>query len=145
MRRLMMSYELPITGGCLCGQVRYRITAKPIGSGNCHCRTCQKSSGSAYLPVLFVLSNALEIEGLYKEFPSVAASGNTVYRGFCPNCGAALFGRNIGHPELRPVSAASLDDPSVYEPHVDFWVCDAQPWDYMNPELEKFQQNAEHF
>ncbi len=140
-----MSHKFPITGGCLCGQVRYSISAKSVGSGNCHCRSCQKAVGAAYLAALFVPTNALDITGIYKEFATVAASGNQVYRGFCPECGTTLFGRNTGHPEIRPVSAASLDDPSIFQPHVDFWVADAQPWDYMNPDLPKFEENAEHF
>ena len=139
-----MSYKLPITGGCLCGKVRYSISAKPIGSGNCHCRTCQKASGSAYLATLFVRSKSLEISGEYKEYATLADSGNTVYRGFCPECGSALFGRNSEHQGIRPVAAASLDEPAAFQPHVDFWVSDAQPWDTMNPDLPKFKYNAEH-
>ena len=139
-----MPYKLPITGGCLCRQVRYSISAEPFGTGNCHCRSCQKSVGAAYLAVLFVSANALNITGSYKEFPTIAATGNKVYRGFCPECGTTLFGRNTGHQEIRPVSAASLDDPAIFQPNVDFWVEDAQPWDYMNPALPKFEKNAEH-
>ncbi len=139
-----MPYKLPITGGCLCRQVRYSISAEPFGTGNCHCRSCQKAVGAAYLAVLFVPDKALDITGSYKEFPTIAATGNKVYRGFCPECGTTLFGRNTGHQGIRPVSAASLDDPAIFQPNVDFWVEDAQSWDYMNPALPKFEKNAEH-
>lgn len=136
--------KTPITGSCLCGKLKFRITAEPVGAGNCHCRTCQKSTGSAYLAVLFVPYKALEISGDYREFASQSASGNTLYRGFCPECGSMVFGRNSGNDKIRPVSAATLDDPSIYQPHMDFWVSDAQPWDTMNPDLPKFAENPLH-
>jgi hypothetical protein len=134
--------KLPITGGCCCGNVRYQITAEPLGGMNCHCRTCQKSVGAPYLAAMFVPSTALIITGNYKEFATKAASGNTVYRGFCPECGSSLFGRNSGFPNVRPIAAATLDDPSIFTPNKDIWVADAQPWDYMNPHLPKFAGNA---
>lgn len=133
--------KLPITGGCLCGAVRYEISAKPLGGVNCHCRTCQKSLGAAYFPGLFVPAAAFTVTGHYKEYATVAASGNTVYRAFCHECGTSLFGRNSGFADRRPVSAATLDDPGIYSPKKDMWVADAQPWDFMNPDLPKCQGN----
>lgn len=130
-----------LTGGCLCGAVRYEITADPVRMINCHCRTCQKASGAAYLALLFVPDEAFVISGSYMEYPTVAASGNTVYRAFCPKCGTALFGRNSAFTRLRPIAAATLDDPSVYRPQMDMWAADAQPWDFMNPDLPKCDGN----
>ena len=136
--------KLPIKGGCLCGAVQYEITAEPIGAGNCHCRTCQKSVGTAYTAVLFVPYQALIITGEFKEYATQATSGNTMYRGFCSQCGTSLFGRNSGSDTIRPINAATLDDPSIYQPHIDFWVSDAQPWDIMHTELPKFSENPKH-
>jgi hypothetical protein len=133
--------KLPITGGCLCGTVRYEIGAKPVRMVNCHCRTCQRSSGSAYMTLLFVPASALTVAGNYREFPTVAASGNTVYRAFCMQCGTPLFGRNSAFTQFRPVVAMSLDAPGIYQPELDMWVADAQPWDLMDPDLPKFPGN----
>jgi hypothetical protein len=133
--------ELPISGGCLCGKVRYVISAKPISTANCHCRTCQKAVGAPYFAALFVPASALTITGDYKEFASIAANGNTMYRAFCPGCGTSLFGRNSRFTDIRPVSAVTLDDPSIYKPEKDMWVVDAQPWDVMDPDLPKFDGN----
>lgn len=133
--------KLPLAGGCLCGKVRYEISTAPIRSVLCHCRTCQKSVGAPYLALMFVPATALKITGDYKEYPTIAASGNTVYRGFCPECGSALFGRNSTYTEIRPVTAATLDDPGIFKPQLDMWVADAQPWDFMNPELPKYNGN----
>ncbi len=136
---------LPITGGCLCGAVRYEINAEPIGAGNCHCRTCQKAVSAPYVPILFVAYKALTISGEFKEFASLSGRGNTIHRAFCPECGSMVCARNSGTDKIRPVSASTLDDPSIYKPQMDFWVSDAQPWDYMNPELPKFEENPLHF
>ncbi|MGR9086752.1 MAG: GFA family protein [Gammaproteobacteria bacterium] len=133
--------KLPLTGGCHCGAVRYEISAAPVRSANCHCRTCQKTSGAPYLALLFVPATALRIDGGYREYPTAAASGNTVYRGFCGVCGSSLFGRNSTHTKIRPIVAATLDDPSAYVPQLDMWVADAQPWDVMNPDLPKCPGN----
>lgn len=136
--------ELPITGGCLCGAVRYEISTPPISGFNCHCRTCQKAIGAPYFAGLFVPASALTITGNYKEYATVAASGNTVYRAFCPECGTSLFGRNSTFTDIRTVAAATLDDPGIFQPKKDIWVTDAQPWDTMNPDLPKFNGNPLH-
>lgn len=133
--------KLPITGGCCCGAVRYEINAEPLGTANCHCRTCQKSVGAPFLAVMFVPAASLTITGNYKEYPTLAASGHTVYRGFCPECGSSLFGRNSAFTQVRPIAAATLDDPSIFKPEKDIWVAEAQPWDYMDPHLPKYPGN----
>jgi hypothetical protein len=130
--------KLPITGGCLCGKIRYEISAPPIDSVNCHCRTCQKAVGAAYLAFMLVPVSVLTITGDYKEFATIAASGHTMYRGFCPECGTSLFGRNSHFTHVRPVAAATLDDPSIFQPQKNIWVADAQSWDIMNPDLPKY-------
>ncbi|TMA81451.1 MAG: GFA family protein [Deltaproteobacteria bacterium] len=116
-----------LTGGCQCGAVRYECAAEPLFTGNCHCRDCQKSTGSAYVPALAVPARALKITGDVKYYDSRADSGHTFSRGFCPNCGARLFGKSSG-----------MDDPSRFKPAIDFYTSSAQPWDHMNPDLPKF-------
>jgi hypothetical protein len=133
--------KLPLTGGCLCGAIRYEITAEPVRMINCHCRTCQKASGAAYLALLFVPDRAISISGSYMEYPTIADSGNTVYRAFCPKCGTALFGRNSTFTRLRPVAAATLDHNRVYSPQKDMLAANAQPWDVMDPDLPKCNGN----
>ena len=110
------------TGGCLCGAVRYECSAEPLFMGNCHCRDCQKASGGAYEPDIGLPAAALK----------------TLSRGFCPECGASLFGKTSAMPDLAMITAGSLDDPSQYKPILDIFTASAQPWDHMNPTLAKF-------
>ena len=127
-----------LTGSCQCGAVRYECSSEPVFTGNCHCRDCQKSTGGAYVPVLAVPADSLKITGEVKYYDSRADSGHTLSRGFCPNCGARLFGKSSGMPAIIAITAGSLDDPSRFKPAIDFYTSSAQPWDHMNPQLPKF-------
>jgi hypothetical protein len=127
-----------LTGGCMCGAVRYESLAKPIMAGNCHCRDCQKSSGGAFVAVMVVPASAMKIEGQVKYYESKADSGNSFSRGFCPECGARLFAKSSRDLRLAMIAAGTLDDPSLFQPTMDFFTSSAQPWDHMNPALPKF-------
>jgi hypothetical protein len=81
---------------------------------------------------------ALKITGKVKYHDTKAQSGNTLSRGFCPECGARLFAKTSRTPDLAMITAGSLDDPSQYKPSMDIFTASAQPWDHMNPALPKF-------
>jgi hypothetical protein len=127
------------TGGCVCGAVRYECTSRPIAMLNCHCRDCQQVAGGAYTPVVYVPRKAFRlIKGALRYYCTPSARGGENKRGFCPDCGSRLTGaeseRGIG------ITASSLDDPSWFKPKMHLWVCDAQPWDVLDPNLPKFEQ-----
>jgi len=126
------------TGGCMCGAVRYECGADPIAMGNCDCRDCQRATGSAFAAAVLVPVSALNICGAVKYYEVTGDSGAVVRRGFCPNCGARLFGEGAGSPNITSIMAGSLDDPSWFKPQADIYVASAQPWDYMSPDLPKF-------
>ena len=128
----------PFSGGCLCGAIRYESRAEPLFSINCHCRDCQRTTGTAYAPVLAVPRDALSItQGQPTYYTSQADSGETVSRGFCPECGSGIFSKLSANPDIVGLKAASLDDPSWFRPAVDIYTDSAQPWDVMNPDLPK--------
>ena len=128
----------PFSGGCLCGAIRYESRAEPLFSINCHCRDCQRTTGTAYAPVLAVPRDALRIsQGEPTYYTSQSDSGETVSRGFCPECGSGIFSKLSANPDIVGLKAASLDDPSWFRPTVDIYTDSAQPWDVMNPDLPK--------
>lgn len=129
----------PFTGGCLCGAIRYECSAEPVAMGNCHCRDCQRVTGSAFATTLLVPCSAVTITGDVKYYEATGDSGGIVRRGFCPTCGSRLFGKPA-IPDLMSIMAGSLDDPSWFRPGIDCYTASAQPWDYMNPELPKFEK-----
>ena len=132
--------SVPFTGGCACGAIRYECSADPVFSWNCHCQDCQRASGGAYCPVLYVPKAALTITGQSRYYNVKAESGNGVSRGFCPQCGSPVFIRADLVPDLMGVWAASLADPSRFEPAVHVWTGSAQPWDCINPTLPKIEK-----
>jgi hypothetical protein len=97
-----------------------------------------KGECGAYDPAIGLPAAALTITGKVKYHDSKADSGNTLSRGFCPECGARLFGKASAMPDLALITAGSLDDPSQYTPSMDIFTVSAQPWDHMNPALAKF-------
>jgi len=136
---------VPFSGGCACGAIRYECSAEPAFSWNCHCRDCQRASGSAFCPVLYVPRAALTISGESTYYDVKAESGNKVSRGFCPHCGSPVFIQAELVPDLQGLWAASLDNPSVFQPQVHVWTDRAQLWDYMTQTLAKIPEapNAE--
>lgn len=128
-----------LTGGCACGAIRYACTAAPLLALNCHCRDCQRASGTAFAAIVRVPAAAFTVTKGEPRFLTVTGdSGNTVSRGFCPACGSPLFSRLSGLSEVVGIRVGSLDDPSQYQPRLDMFVASAQPWDCMHPDLPKF-------
>ena len=130
--------KVPFSGGCACGAVRYECSSEPIMALNCHCRDCQRASGTAYASGVFVPGPALRItKGNPRYHTTTTDSGNLASRGFCPECGSPVIAKSSGHPMII-VHASSLDDPSWHRPTMDVFVSKAQPWDCMSPGLPKY-------
>lgn len=127
-------------GGCLCGAIRYETAGDAVFMGNCHCRDCQKSSGGAFTPAIFMPESAVKIVGEAKFYDSMADSGKKVSRGFCPQCGSQLFVKSERYLGLIGLRAGTLDDPSQFKPRVDIFTSSAAHWDCMDPDLPKFQR-----
>ena len=130
--------KTPFTGGCLCGAVRYECSAEPMMSGFCHCRKCQKLTGSGYAAAVAVPAEALKVRGKVTYYASKADSGNMTRLGFCPTCGSRLFGASDGMPGLTTIMAGSLDDPSAMQPGMHVYTASAQPWDKIGTDLPRF-------
>jgi hypothetical protein len=128
------------SGGCLCGRVRYVSVGEPLFSLLCHCRDCQRQSGSAYIAAMRVPAAGFRIvRGEPKLYVRTSEAGNAVTQAFCGDCGAPLFIRVASRPEIVGLRVGSLDDPSEFRPEADIFVKSAQPWDHMNPDLPKHQ------
>lgn len=116
-------------GGCACGAVRYETSAEPLLMGNCHCRDCQRSSGTGMASVLMFPKEGFRDQGKAKYYEGKADSGRWIKRGFCPECGSPVYTQLEMAPDAIIVKAASLDDPSLYHPAVHLYTSSAQPWD----------------
>lgn len=121
--------SMTITGGCLCGAVRYVCDAEPMMAGHCHCVDCRKSSGSGRCSHMAVPEDAIAISGAVSLYERAADSGNLVARAFCPTCGAPVFSRNAGMPGMVFLRASSLDDPELFKPTLVVYASRAPSWD----------------
>lgn len=135
--------DVPFTGGCACGAIRYECSAEPLFSGSCHCRDCQRSSGGACSTVVLVSAASLTLlQGSPQTYSVQVESGNTARRDFCSECGSPLFAGNSASPDFVSIKVGSLDDPSWATPQTDIWTKSAQPWACLNPDLPKVRQTA---
>jgi hypothetical protein len=131
-----------ITGGCLCGTVRYRIAAAPIVTRVCWCRLCQYlGAGSGTVNTCFP-TEAVSIEGALTDFQSVADSGSKMHRRFCRVCGTPLFSEAETRPHLIFVRAGTLDDPNLAQPAVTIWTAQAPTWACIDSSLPSIAGQA---
>jgi len=130
---------MKISGSCTCGAITYECSTDPVMQGNCHCRECQRMTGSAYSATMFFPEQSVRINGDVKYFIRTGDSGSEVSRGFCPACGTQLFGKPGIMKGLIGVRAGTLDDPNNYHPAVDLFTRSAASWDHMNPSIPKFE------
>ena len=127
-----------IAGGCLCGKVRYSATGDPAFVGVCHCKDCQKFSGSAFAVVLAVPKSALKIEGRLASYGKTGDSGKTLERKFCPECGCSIADEAAALPDIVMLGAGTLDDPSWVKPAMQIYCDSAQPWVHLQGEMKSF-------
>ena len=131
---------MTVTGGCLCGAVRYEIDAQPIVTRACWCRLCQYlGAGSNTVNAAFP-SEAVRIEGTPARYESVADSGSHMVRSFCGTCGTPLFSEAQERPHLIFVRAGTLDDPEIARPAMTIWTSAAPSWACIDPTTERVER-----
>ena len=118
-----------IEGGCLCGAVRYHSAAEPAMQVICHCKTCQRNSGSGYSTNIAVPEDSLVVEGdtlkTYEDHSG--ASGQAFYRKFCSNCGSHVYAHGPAYGALAFIKAGTLDDASWVAPSLHIWCDEKMP------------------
>jgi len=121
------------TGGCLCGALRYEATVSESENWYCHCRMCQKATGSAVSTSAIIKKNQLRmLQGIPKFYLSSAA----IERGFCANCGSPMFFRPIKEDWISILSG-TLDDPEVAPPQGHYGVESRISWLRIVDDLEQ--------
>lgn len=119
---------MEITGGCLCGAVRYRVTATPITARVCRCRLCQYlGAGGPTVNACFP-ADAVALQGTLRDYRCVADSGNVMHRKFCPACGTQVTSAAESRPQLVFLRAGTRDDPEVAAAAMTIWTSAAPSW-----------------
>lgn len=131
-----------IEGGCLCGSVRYSSVAEPVLTAVCHCKHCQRQSGSAFSPLVAVPKGTLEIDRTYLNvFNDIGESGLSVKRSFCKKCGSPVTSDVEAMPGLEWIKAGTLDDTTWLNPTLNIWCNSAQRWTLISESAVRFDKN----
>ena len=130
---------MTMTGGCLCGNVTYRSDGEALFSVLCHCRDCQKASGSSRMPVMGVRKATFHVDGKTKVYRNVGGSGSAAVRHFCPECGSLLFGMPEVVPDIVTIYVGSLDDPTVFQPDHAIFTRSRRAWDALAADCRAYE------
>ncbi len=128
-----------VSGGCLCGSVRYQANPDPGTAYYCHCRDCQIGSASAFTVAIFSSESDFRIlSGELAAYEQIADSGRGLKRMFCPLCGTPVCWTGEGFPGTVLISLSSLDDPEAYRPVHEGWTDRALSWSRIGDEVQSF-------
>jgi len=127
------------SGGCLCGAVRYEIDGEPIYAAHCHCRDCQRATGTGHVSVIGLPSAAVKITGETRSHAVTGSSGQPIPRHRCAVCGSLIYSEPASSPGIVNITAGSLDDPSLFKPQAAVFTRDRQAWDHLQGGLMEFE------
>ena len=131
-----------LTGGCLCGAVRYEYAGAPLGLLYCHCKDCQRCTGGPFAAVALIMRDALSItKGETRSFTTTGEEGGRVFREFCPTCGSPLFSGLEASRKMMGLKAGSLDDSSSLTPIMHIWTDSSVKWLALHDELPRVPRN----
>jgi hypothetical protein len=118
-----------LDGGCACGRLRFRMNAAPMFVHCCHCKDCQRQTGSAFVLNALIETNQIDLlsgEPVPLPMPTDSGRSHRVFR--CPDCGTAVWSEYGGLKTLRFVRVGTLDEPSALPPDVHIYVRSKLPW-----------------
>ncbi|WP_439815475.1 GFA family protein [Zavarzinia sp. CC-PAN008] len=127
-----------LTGGCLCGALRYRVGGVPLWMGYCYCGDCRKASGSGFIPFIGVDAAMTEISGPVRAFTMMAGPDRPSTRCFCATCSSMVFGGVVGESTSFTIYAGSLDDPRHFVPAMAIFDSCRPTWVPRPPGLDVF-------
>jgi hypothetical protein len=117
-------------GGCDCGFVRYRLGRAPMFVHCCHCRWCQRETGSAFVLNALIETGCVQVLDGQPEMvmtPSASGKGQNIAR--CPRCRIALWSQYAGAgPRFAFVRVGTLDDPDRFPPDIHIYIASKLPW-----------------
>ena len=118
------------SGSCLCGSVKVTLSTDPVAIGVCHCRDCQKQTGTSFSLVALVPLAGVEVTGELGRFDTRGDSGLAVERRFCPKCGSPIRTDSDGTRQqgITIIKAGILDDVQGLTPSLQIYCESEHPW-----------------
>jgi hypothetical protein len=132
-----------VSGGCLCGRIRYSGEAEPLRMVACHCKNCQRFTGSAFLTVFALPKDTITLTGDPMVYTQPGGTtGMPLHRVFCPDCGSSVMMYRDDTGRIN-IAAGTLDDASFFKPTANIY-CDAkQAWVQLSPEMNAYAAQGE--
>lgn len=125
-------------GSCLCGRITYETSEELSDFGYCHCRSCQKASGSAFGAnggVARAACTLTDDSALLREY----ASSPGKIRAFCSNCGSPLYAYLMDSPAVIRIRLGTLDTPFTKQARAHTFVSEKAGWEAIDDELPQFE------
>jgi hypothetical protein len=127
-----------LSGGCLCGTVRYEISGKVDSTCHCHCRACRRTTGAAISTWTNVdMANFTITAG----DPETYSSTEMGTRWFCPRCGSQIAFQHAGYADFVDITVHSLDHPDKLPPERHLWASRKISWMQIDDHLPKLQED----
>ncbi len=130
-------------GGCTCRQVRYRMTSKPLIVHCCHCRWCQRETGSAFVINAMIEADRVAVltgEVEIIDTPSHSGNGQRISR--CPICHVAVWS-NYSSDAIHCVRVGTLDEPDRLPPDIHIFTASRQSWVVLPPDIPAVEEYYE--
>jgi hypothetical protein len=127
-----------MTGACACGALRFRAEGEPLVQGLCHCRDCQRLTGSGHVGFIGFPEGAVSVEGETRNYSHTGSSGQTATRYACVKCGSMIFGRADVMPGIVNLYAGALDDTAQFRPRIAIFTRSRPAWDSSSTGLQCF-------
>ncbi len=118
-----------VSGGCLCGRVRFMAKGRPDRVGLCHCIDCRKHHGALFHASAIFPASAVAVTGEVGSYQG---------RHFCPNCGSSVYSQSGSEMELH---LGAMDAPDQFQPSYELWTCRREGWLPEFTGLRKFKEN----
>ncbi|MBY8977605.1 GFA family protein [Rhodobacteraceae bacterium NNCM2] len=132
-----------LTGGCMCGAVRYSVETPSELHYLCHCTDCQKHGGTAWHSAIVVAAADFTVTGETEIGTVTAESGRTIARHGCAKCHSHLFVTQWPIQERVSVKAGSLDDPAIFKPAFEIWTQSRVAWAPTFPGMTSYPKGFE--
>ena len=135
-----MKNNQSLTGGCICGQVKYQIIDKPLFTQACHCKDCKVLTGSSYVVNSSILENTLIVEGEVSSTELKAGSGASYKTYFCTKCGTYVYADYDSAVGRLTVRTKTLDNSEKFPPQVHIFTKDKDPWLNLSEDVICFKE-----
>ena len=121
---------------CSCGQLNLEVEGEPVRVSVCHCRACQRRTGSAFGAQARFPRDRVRIDGRAHQYVRISDAGESRTFNFCPECGATVYYVVVSAPDLIAVPLGAFADPAFPAPSISVWESRKHPWVTLPADLE---------